>query len=446
MSKARQFTQHATGSFKELLAIALPLMGVSISENVMIFIDRILLSHYSLTSLNAVTLASQAIEIFQYALWAIAGMTEIFVVRLYASKRLSETAKPCWQMIYLSLLSLPIIFLLSVYSGAWVLHGDYQVALPYYQLYIYSVPLIGIVAALSGFFIGRGRLALVVISGVVINLINLCLDVVLIFGVGHAIPALGPTGAAISAIISLLIQAVWLLIVFLNRHNRSHYSTHRCHFDKRYFFKCIRVGFPLSISHIGEMLGWFVLIKIISFTSVLNFTLVSLGNTLFLIFGFCIDGLYRALSTIIGHHEKLQRHREVKKSLYFGLVILLFVLILIAGVFGFTPDAVLRLFNLHIVFQAEPIFKNALVFIWVYFLLTGLFWVIAARLAATYKTKFIMSSIIFSMWLFTILPLFIIVQVYNLKAIYIWPIICIYALVSCVAVFLRSMRSNTKLV
>ena len=110
MKNSRHITRFTPGSIHELVVLALPLIMVSLSENLMIFFDRIILAHYSLVSLNAVTLASQAVEIFQFGLWALVSMSELFVAACYARNQLKEMAKPCWQMIYLSLFSLPIVF------------------------------------------------------------------------------------------------------------------------------------------------------------------------------------------------------------------------------------------------------------------------------------------------------------------------------------------------
>lgn len=432
MNKSSGLTSYRAGSFKELAAIMLPLTLIALSENVMIFLDRIILSHYSLAALNATTLASQAIEIFQYGLWAITGMSELFVARLYAQKAHQEIAKPCWQMIYLSLFSIPLIFLLSQYGGNLVLPVKYQSAgLGYYKIQSYCIPLIGIIAALSGFFVGQGKLKLVLYSTVTINLINLALDFIFIFGIPNVIPAMGASGAAISALVSLLIQAIWLFLIFTNKFNRQNFGTDIISLDTRIFSKCVRVGLPISINHIFEMIGWFFIIKIISYSGVENFTIISIGSTLYLIYACINDGIFRSLGTIVSHHISAANRNKIRSTLisscYFLILFLLFLLIPIL----FFPTLIIHLFNLknYEIHWYNDI-KISLLFIWLYFFLSGIYWTIAAVLTAKHRTKNIMISNVISIWVVSVLPIYILVNYYTLHASWIWPILCAYVLLS----------------
>tara|TARA_R110000868_G_scaffold410505_4_gene698891 strand:- start:140686 stop:142050 length:1365 start_codon:yes stop_codon:yes gene_type:complete len=439
MNTKATITAFKAGSIRELIVIALPLIIVTLSDNIMIFIDRVLLAHYSLTSFNAVTLASQAIEIFQYAMWAIAGLTEMFVAKSHARRDLSKMARPCWQMIYLSVLSLPIMILLSQYSGGLILHGEYQVAAQsYYSLMMYSIPLMGMVAALSGFFIGRGKLKLVLLSTIVINVINLTLDIVLIFGIPHYLSPMGATGAAISALISLSLQVICLFWIFLSRENRKKYHTGHYYFHKQSFINMLKVGSPIAAGHAGEMFGWLVLIKIFANDNPESFTIISIGSTLYLVFAFFIDGLYRALSTIIGHQITAGYLHSLHKTLRNAMIALFAMLMLIAIPFIIKPNIVFSLFNLskHLDYWHHNL-SISLVFIWVYFMLSGIFWVFASLLTAKHDTKFMMAVNTIGMWLLTIAPIYLLVKYATLSTTLIWPIIDIYMLTACVAVIFR---------
>lgn len=445
MQKATTLSRFKPGSFRELLMLAMPLMVISFSDNIMIFFDRIILSHYSLTALNATTLASQAVEVFQYAIWAIAGMTEIFVARLYANKKYKVMAIPCWQMIYLALMSLPVVILISHLTGKLILHGIYQtLGLPYYMIMMYSVPLVGIVTALAGFHIGQGKMKLVLYSTMTINIINLVLDFILIFGIHNSIPAMGPAGAALSAVISLFIQAVWLFIIFLNKKNRDQFQTYLWDFNKKYFIKAIKAGLPLATSHISELFGWFVLIKIISGTNIKNFTIISVGSTLYLIFSFLSDGIYRALSTLISHHLGAENHQLlIRRSIILGLALLLTILLITAIPVVFFPNLILHLFNLkgHLLNWQHDL-SIGLLFSWIFFMLNGVFWIYGAFFTAKNNTKFIMLVCTFSMWLFTILPVYLIVRFSSLAPELIWPLVDVYMFMSAAAIITRYLKTN----
>jgi MATE family multidrug resistance protein len=447
MKTKTKLTAFQPGSFNELIAIALPLIIVSLSENIMIFFDRIILSHYSLISLNAATLASQAVEIFQYGLWAITGMCEIFVAALVAQQALQELAKPCWQMIYLSLFTLPFIIILSHVAGQWILPNAYQAAgLGYYKILIFTVPLIGFIAALAGFFVGQGKIKLIVYSTITINLINLALDFILIFGIKNHLPAMGASGAAISAVISLFIQVIWLFLIFLNRDNRLRFNTAHINFSYAYFKKCISVGLPISASHACEMFAWLLIIKMIATTGIKNFTIISIGSTLYLIYAFINDGLYRSLSMIISHHFAANNLNSVKLTLYKGFGLLFTFLFILAIPAIFFPNSIIHLFNLkHYASVWAHDIKMSLSFIWLYFLLLGMYWVIAALLTAKRRTKFIMAGNVLSIWLATTLPFYLFIHYHRLKSEFIWPLMCAYVFISCLNIIIYYKRTFKQL-
>lgn len=436
MKSNQSISRFKPGSIKELAALALPLIIISLSENLMIFFDRIILAHYSLVSLNAVTLASQAVEIFQYGLWAITNISEIFVARFYAQNQLTKLAIPCWQMIYFSLLTVPVVFVLSRYSGGILLPVRFQDAgLGYYKIAMYSVPLFGIITAMSAFFVGQGKVKLVLYSTLVINIINLVLDVVFIFGIKGVLPAYGGSGAAISAIISLIIQAVWLFAIFMNKNSRAHYKTHNATFNLRYFSKCIKVGFPVAISHACEMLAWLFIIKIIAGTGLKNFTIISVGSTLYLVFAIINDGLSRSISTIISNHISAENTKSISKTLRSGIKFLLYFLVLLAIVMFMEPNLILHAFDLKKqAMQWQSDIKMSFIFIWIYFLFAGLYWIYAAILIAKQRTKFIMVQNILAIWLLTALPIYLLVDNNSLTSMAIWPLMCTYVLFGCVSI------------
>jgi MATE family multidrug resistance protein len=422
----------------ELITIALPLVMVSVSENMMIFFDRIILSHYSLMALNSTTLASQAIEVFQQSLWAIIGISELLVARLYAQKATKEMSKPVWQMIYLSLFMLPFIFLLSKYSGYFVLPKEYQpVGLTYYKILMYSIPLTGIIAALAGFFVGQGKTVLIVFSSIVTNIINLILDFILIFGIKNIFPAMGAAGAAISAIISLTIQIVWLFLIYFNKNNRHIFKTTSFGFNLNYFLKCIRIGLPMSLGHAFEMSGWLFIIHVVARTGLKNFTIISIGSTLYLIYACLNDGLYRALATTLSNHFSTKNEKAVRGTFRSSLYILSFILFVLMIPIILVPNLIIHLFNLKEYVKTWSFdIKISFIFILIYFLFSGIYWIFGAILTAKYHTKFIMIENVISIWLVTALPIYIIATHYTLLALYIWPLMCAYVILGCIGIFI----------
>jgi MATE family multidrug resistance protein len=369
-------------------------------------------------------------------------MCEIFVASLYVQNSLKELAKPCWQMVYLSLFTLPLIILLSHYTGTLVLTPTYQSAgLSYYKISLYSIPLIGIITSICGFFVGQGKVKLVLCSTLTINVINLGLDFILIFGISGYIPALGAEGAALSAVISLSIQALWLITIFLNKKHRSIYNTHDMRFNFSYFKKSLRVGAPIALNHACEILGWLIIIRLIAQTGLKNFTLISIGSTIYLVYAFINDGLSRTLGTIISNHLSAKNFLSISKSLNHGTALLLLFIMLLAIPMLIEPNIIIHLFNLKNYAQAwHHDIKISFIFIWLYFLFAGLYWVYASTLIATQHTKFIMIGNLLSIWILSVLPFYILTNYYTLPSFLIWPIMCLYVFISCISIFIYYFR------
>lgn len=434
MNLSRGFSAKKPGSLGEVLQVILPLMAVALSENLMIFFDRIILAHYSLLSFNSVTIASQAIEILQYAIWAIASMTEVFIARLYAHKKLTLLARPIWQMIYLSIFSIPLVFIIGLLSVPIVLHGAlYTNAAPYYLIMMATIPLIGIIAAISGFFIGQGKLKIVVYTTLFSSLVNLALDFILIFGINHFVPAFGTTGAAISAVISLFLQMLWLGLAFFTRHNRKKFKTTNAKFCSKEFKKLLKLGLPIALTHSGEMLAWLVILKLISATNITNLTIISIGSTLYLVFAFVIEGVYRGLTTISSYYYQLKESYLVKKSFSSCLFLLITFMLLLLLPFFIFPNIIINLFNLaNMKNDFIQVMAINMRYIWLYFFLLAIFWLYAALMTAKNKTKTIMFINIISIWCFAVLPLALLIYLQMLHATFIWKFINIYMLTACV--------------
>lgn len=90
-------TKYQAGSLPELITIAIPLMLSVLSGNLMMFMDRLILAHYSLAAMNAITAASSICMVIQYGTIGIAAIAEIFVGQYNGSKQYNMVAQPVWK-------------------------------------------------------------------------------------------------------------------------------------------------------------------------------------------------------------------------------------------------------------------------------------------------------------------------------------------------------------
>jgi MATE family multidrug resistance protein len=210
-------TRYQPGSLRQLISISVPLIISALSAHIMMFIDRLILSHYSILAMSSVAAASLVSYIFILSVGSIASMSEIFVGQYNGAKEYEKTSGPVWQMIWFALGSSIIIYPITFLFGKFLipesLHKD---GLPYFYCIMSFIPIYSCSAALSGFFAAIGRPKIISIAAIISNLANLFLAIILVFGYKDIVPSMGAKGAGIATIIGMLIQFLILLFAYFS--------------------------------------------------------------------------------------------------------------------------------------------------------------------------------------------------------------------------------------
>lgn len=431
--KYHLLTNHKPGSIKEALAIMLPLMATALSGNLIIFFDRLILAHYSLDAMNAVAIASTAIAIYQYVIWAVTSTSEIFVAEAYTRQQHNEIVRIVWQTVYLVLLTLPLIIPLYLYSGQLIIPEFYQAqGLDYYKLMVLSLPIYGIATALDSFFVGQGKTKIVLFISIAANIINICFDFIFIFGVKHIIPAFGATGAAYSAILSLSFEAIILFICFFVAKRNFSITENVTKPAFRIIKKCLTIGMPMSIGHSIEIGAWLVLMLMLSSVNQLDVTMLTIGNSIYLLFAFVADGVSRGTVVIVSNLRVMKDLTLIKQSIRSTLKIGMTILILLAIPLLIFPKSIVYMFNLETIMNSLNFKSHALLYvnllgIWLFLIFDGLMWVYSSVLLS-YRDLFANMIIVAgNVWVFAVFPCYILFSYTNLSAEYIWLALACYA-------------------
>lgn len=217
-------SKYKGGSFRELFSICSPLILTAVSGSLMYFFDRVILARYSIDAMNAAASGWMACAVFQFAIFAVASITEVFVGQYNGAKRYRDLGAPVWQMLYFSLMSGVLFVLLAFFAGPWVIAERYEaLGVPYFKWVMLMGMFFPMIGALSGFFVAQGKTRMVLTIAVVSNALNVALDYLFIFGVERVIPSMGIKGAAIATGTSQAIAVLAYLILFLKPlHRREH--------------------------------------------------------------------------------------------------------------------------------------------------------------------------------------------------------------------------------
>lgn len=437
-----------------LWRIAYPLMLATLSGNLMLFVDKVLISRFDALAMAAVAAIGMIFTVFQVGTASIVSIAEVFVGKFNGSQEYHKTGPVVWQMIWFSLFTMVVFFPIGMFCGKLFLPLEYHVfGVPYFKSIMLFGPVFTLIAALSSFYIGLGKVKLVTFSTILANFINIILDVILIFGVEPYVSPMGTLGAAIATGISISLQALLLFIFFLQKKYRIFNQTAQFQFSFDLFIKCLKIGIPNSLGYFAEMTAWAILLQLMAYHSHEHIIVLASGQAIFLLLTFTTDGLQKSIialtSNIIG-----SRSLELLPKLIKSAIKLHFILVVCFAIPAvFFPEQIIEFFisdnedsiNKEILLRYANITCLLVLF---YFVFDGLVWIFAGILIAFEDTKFVMIMNSLSVWLLAILPIYVAVDLLNYDANIIWECMIVYAFINALGFYLRYRNSfiNAKIV
>ncbi len=428
--------------------ISLPLMLTALSANFMFLLDRLILAHYSIEAMNAVATAGMSCAIFQFGGIAIASIAEVFVGQHNGAGNFKKTPEPVWQMIWFSLSLFFVFWPIAIWGGPFLLPPSlYNEGINFFWWVMMFGPLMSVIAAISAFFIGRGFVKLVTWTTLAGNTLNAILNVILIFGIEDYIPSMGTEGSAIATVSSQIFQVIVLTVVFLNKHNRETYHTHKCHINTSTLWNCLKVGTPASINHMIEIAAWAALFWITAQVGSDCVTIQTIGNSTFIFFAFVTDGIHKGVIAIASNLIGAQKEQLISKLLFSGFKFHCIYMSFFAIPLVLYPDFIVHQFLPEIKDSQTFLFQDSirvLRFIWIFFAFDGMVWVLTGILTAGGDTRFIMIINATGAWILAILPIYAAIHYFNVRPSSAWGLCIVYAIGNCIAFFIRYKSDQWK--
>lgn len=436
-------TRFAPAGILELLWIAVPIILSLVSSAVMTIIDRWFLAHFSTDALNGAVMANMPVWTIQYFVITLASIGAVFVGQFNGAGEYKRVGSAVWQMIWFCLAISPAFLLFGLGTAGWIFRGSPEVveqATLYYQWMMSFGFISTLVAAVTAFFVGRGKTVLVLVSSILGNVVNVILNTILIFGYSTLIPPMGVEGAAIATIIGQVVQCVFLFSIFWNRENQRTFHTMNYAFDWDLCKSSIVIGLPAAIDRFVNVAGWTVFILLISGLGSVTLSVITITQSMMLFFTFVNQGIGRAVSSIAANSLGSKQWDRLWKLILSG-VTLNSILFVIYGIFFmvypenffgiFLPDDVATASRDEIV---ELVLMSC-TWLWVAVLIDAYRWVFIGLLTAVGDTKFVMWIGCISVWIFAIFPTYFFVAYLDVPVSYSWAfsggyyciVCCLYA-------------------
>lgn len=425
-------------NLRALLRVAFPLMVTGATESMMMFSDRVFLSHYSVAAMNAASATATMCAVFIFVGMAVAGIAEVLAGQWNGEGRHELVGRPVWQLIYFSLATTVFYIPLGIWGADWLVPSSLVAEAKTYFLIISSVtPLFLIQAAIAGFFATTGRAAWLTPVAVVANLFNIVLDFILIFGWGP-IPEMGAAGGAAGTAIAQFCHVVFLLWLFLRPREREKYGTGKLIWWPQEILQAIKVGVPNAVSHGVEVAAWAFLFRLVGETSESYMTVLSTAITAFIMLGFLTEGLRQGIVAIASNVVGTGRFEDCKILAQSGFKMQ-------AGIAAAAAVPMLVFPELFISVMGEVARDESLHHdlilglrcMWGFILFDGLVWVVSGVLTAGGDTKVAMVINTCCAWGLVILPNYLFLGSSWMSAWIVQAFTALYALVNFLLHFWR---------
>jgi MATE family multidrug resistance protein len=363
------------------------------------------------------------------------SIAEVFVGRYNGAGKMEKLGQPVWQMIWLALGSFIIYIPIGIFAAPYLFYSDdYKLLeIEYFRILTCFIPIAALSTALSAFYIGRGKVRFV--TGVMLgsNLINVLLDVVLIFGFPPIFSGFGIAGAAWSTGSALICQAIILFSAFYCQTNRQLYGTGRWRIHKRLFWSCLRIGLPNAVAHSIEILAWVLIFDMMARLGSDYMTVVTIAQSILFLFTFITEGLSKGATTIASNFIGSQKQNLVWKLLVSGTKFYVSMFLLLGVILVWHPDPLISWFIPEaslLSIETQEILRDACFWVWLYFLFDGISWLLVGLLTAAGDTRFVMKVGGATPIVFALLPVYLFVFIGGAPAHITWMLIAFYSFAS----------------
>lgn len=443
-SESHSLTRYTPGSLGELWTVAFPLIVTAMSTSLMIFFDRLILAHYSIEAMNAAVAAGTVFTVFIFGGIATSAIAEVFVGQYNGAKQYHLLGKPVWQMIWFSLLTSIIFIPGGIWGGSLFLADDLQFqGLPYFRTLMFSGVLFPLVPALASFYIGQGKVRLILFCSILGNILNLIFDFAFIFGIKGWIRPMGTQGAAYATLIAQGTQVIILFLCFLSKHNRIYYGTSNYKFDLNLFLKSLKIGCPSALAHMTELAAWALLMYMMALISEAHLTVITVGQTVYIAMTFFTEGLQKAMTTLTANYIGSKQLQYIPQSIRSAFKLSCIVTAVMSIGLIFYPRILIGNF-LEYQEILRSLCTKALYFVWGYVFFDSLTWSIAGVLIGASDTNFVMRTNAISILFGVLIPIGVFVFWLKGHPLLIWTFLLLYTILNTILFYVRYRKGLWK--
>lgn len=338
------------GGTRELLLLAGPLIVSQSFMTVQVFVDTILLSWHSRLEMTASFPAVMWFWLPFGLLQVTAGYTSTFVAQYTGAGRPQRVGPAVWQGIHFALAA-GFAFLVIAPLSPWLIslggHSDALQPLEatYLRCLAFAAMPMLVMAAVNGFFSGRGQTLTVLGIEAFGTAVNVGLAIVLIFG-RAGFPEMGIAGAGWATVVGSWASALLAVGLLLRRKYRETFSTGSgWRIDLELFRRLMRFGGPAGIQVFLDVLVFHLFTQMVGQLGDAQMGATTLAVRLNMIAFLPMMGLGQAVSILVGQSLGANRPDLAERSTAIGLRWMLGYMSAIAAIYLTMPNLLVSIFE-----------------------------------------------------------------------------------------------------
>lgn len=251
-SSPASLDQSPTGSTREVIAIAAPMVVSNACDTVMIFTDRLFLAQLGAEHMNAAMVGGLTNFVTGTFFIGLIGFATALTAQHLGAGNRARCAVVTTQALLIALLAWPVLLALrlpvhAIFAASGIAPGQLALQIEFFDILNAASGIMLLRGALAGFFSGIGRTRVVMVSALTAMAVNVAMNWVLIFG--HlGFPALGIRGSALGSVIGGVAGLAVLVAAYVAPAVRRAYAVAAAwRFDAAEMRTLLRFGLPGGI-------------------------------------------------------------------------------------------------------------------------------------------------------------------------------------------------------
>lgn len=410
--------------WKEILAVAWPLIIANSFWNLQLTIDRIFLGMYSTEALGAAMAVMGVFWVPMALLQQTASYIITFVAQYSGAKEYDKIGSSVWQAFYVSLIGGIGFLLLNLGSQSFfaaIGHSENIALLEvgYFNSLAYSALPTALTAVISGFFTGLGKTKTVIGINFIGLLLNIILDYLFIFG-NYGFPKLGIEGAGYATAIAAYGSSIYGCYLLFNANNELTYkvkSQRRFNFSLAKQF--LKYGIPSGLQWALEGLAFTAFLIIMGRLKNGEAALASssIAVTVMMLSVLPSMGVAQAVMTLVGQSLGEKNPSKAESTTWDGVKISSIYMCSVALTFYIIPEFYLSWFqnkeNIMLWTEVSTVVPMLLKIVGIFTILDSMYLNISFALKGAGDTRFVSFIALTLPWPLMVLPAFLVKNLDN---------------------------------